>query len=114
MTDRIIGFVIRATLWGCIVVMLIAISGCASVPGAYAEVGVGYQIDDNSDWYVRTEREWQCSDNMQAHFEVGYEWDQGTKLGYHHQSWWTCGGPFNDRSELYVDDIRLTHKFGGR
>lgn len=101
------GNLVRALLLAC----LLALSACSSTP--YFEVGVGYQIDDNSDWYLRTEREWQCSDNFQAHFEAGVEWDSGTRIGYHHQSWWSCGGPFNDKPELYVDDIRVTHKFGG-
>lgn len=96
-----------------LVTLLLLLAGCASNPEPYLQVGVGYQIDANSDWYLRTDREWQCSDNFQAHFEVGLDWGK-TTLGYHHQSWWTCGGPFNDRKELYVDDIRLTHQFGGK
>ncbi len=94
-------------------------SGCAAIKehtggDVYFDVGVGYQLDERSDWYVRTEREWQCSENWQAHFELGVEWEK-TSLGYHHQSWWVCGGPFwDDRKELYQDDIRLTHRFGGR
>lgn len=93
------------------VLLTLLVAGCGSTP--YFEVGVGYQIDKNSDWYVRTERPWQCSDNYQGHFELGLDWGD-TRLGYHHQSWFTCGDPFNSRPELYVDDVRLTHTFGGK
>ena len=91
-------------------------TGCAYIgdPAPYGEVGVGYQIDSMSDWHVRTDREWQCEDNFQAHFEVGLDWGD-TRLGYHHQSWWSCGGPIgNGKPELYQDDIRITHTFGGK
>jgi hypothetical protein len=90
-------------------VALLCLAGCGTTP--YGEIGVGYQIDSRSDWYLRTEREYQCS-NPQAHFEAGLEKGR-VRVGYHHQSWFRCGGPFNDRAELYVDDIRVTYKIGG-
>lgn len=92
-------------------VFLLLLSGCAASP--YAEVGIGYQLDSNSDWHLRTDREWQCH-NPQFHGEIGLEWDNDIKLGYHHQSWWGCGAPFNDKPELFTDDIRLTKKWGGK
>ena len=100
--------------------LLLLCGGCSTLKshkeGVYFEAGVAYQIDGNSDWYVRTTRTWQCSDNFQAHFELGYELpNKRTKVGYHHQSWFSCGRPFNpERPELYQDDIRVTHKWGGR
>ena len=67
-----------------------------------------------TDWHLRTEREWQCSDNWQAHFAVGLDWGD-TTLSYNHQSWWSCGKPFGEgKPELYTDDIRLVHRFGGK
>jgi len=80
---------------------------------AYFDVGVGYQIDSMSDWHVRTERDWQCSQNWEAHFGFGLDWGRAS-LGYQHQSWWLCGGPFNDRPELYSDRILFNYRFGGK
>ena len=94
----------------CICMMLL--SACATSE-PYFEVGIAHQLDQNSDWYVRTEREWQCSRNWMAEFELGLDWGKA-RLGYHHQSWWLCGGPFNDMHELYQDDVRLTYTFGGK
>jgi len=103
-----------------VVAFLVAgLTGCATVEdktgGApYFDVGVNYQIDANSDWFVRTSRDWQCSKNWQAEFEVGLDWGD-TSLGYNHQSWYFCGGPFAHGSpELYQDAVKLTHRFGGK
>lgn len=112
----------RIVLGVCVVVLLVMAGltmGCAAIEdrtGAapYFDAGVGYQIDTNSDWYVRTEREWQCSDNFQGRFAVGLDWGK-TELEYFHQSWYTCGGPFGEgKPELYQDSINLTHRFGGK
>jgi len=86
--------------------------GCASSP--YAEVGIGYQLDSMTDYWLQTSRDWQCSKQPQVHGEVGLEWDNGWTLGYHHQSWLNCGGPFNSSPEVYTDDIRITKKWGGK
>jgi len=81
---------------------------------AYFDVGVGYQIDSMSDWYVQTDRDWQCSQNWEAHFGFGLDWGRAS-LGYQHQSWWVCGGPYwNDRPELYSDRILFNYRFGGK
>ncbi len=92
-------------------------SGCAGTEvlggSPYFDVGVGYQLDSHSDWYVRTQREWQCSDNFQGVFEIGLDYGDW-EIGYRHQSWYTCGGPFNDRSELYQDAVEVNYRFGGR
>lgn len=100
---------------------LLLLSGCASIEhhtGAapYFDVGAGYMVNTNSDWFVRTDREWQCSRQPMAQFAVGLDWGK-TELEYEHQSWWFCGGPkpFADGSpELYQDSINLTHRFGGK
>lgn len=102
-----------ATVWPLLAALFV--SGCAHIPEpVYLDVGVGYQIDSHSDWYVRTEREWQCSDPFQGQFALG--WDFGaTEIEYYHQSWIACGGPFGDgRPELYQDSVNLRHRFGGR
>ena len=91
---------------------VVALSGCASSP--YAEIGLGYQIDSMTDHWVQTTNKDQCSKQPQFHIELGLEWANDWTLGYHHQSWVRCGGPFNDRPEIYTDDIRLTKKWGGK
>ena len=89
-----------------------AIGACGSWE-PYGELSIAHQIDKNSDYYRQTERAYECS-NPAAHIEAGVEkgpW----KIGYHHQSWVTCGGPFNKgRPETYADDIRITYKIGGQ
>ena len=81
---------------------------------AYFDVGVGYQIDSMSDFYVQTDRSWQCSQNWEAHLGFGLDWGRAS-LGYHHQSWWLCGQPFgNERPELYSDRILFNYRFGGK
>ena len=80
----------------------------------YLDIGIAYQLDDMSDWYLQTDREWQCSQNWQARIGFGLEWDH-VSLGYHHSSWWVCGGPWwDDRPELYSDVILLNYRFGGK
>ena len=86
------------------------LTGCAATP--YAEVSVAYPIEKYTDYWVQPDRDWQCNSGPQAHIEVGIEKDSW-KLGIHHQSWWLCGGPLNDKPEVYSNDIRLTKKWGG-
>lgn len=96
-----------------IVIALVAVTGCAGAK-PYAEISLGYQLDKNSDWYVRTTRDWQCSENVKFAGELGLEFSNKWSLAYHHQSWVLCGGPFgSSKPELYADDIRVTKKFGG-
>lgn len=101
-------------------ILLLFLSGCSYLEETtggtlYGEIAIAYQMDEHSDWYVRTEREWQCSDNWQAHFEGGIKWknvwrgQDEVRAGYHHQSWWSCGSPWNNNAELYQDDIRITY-----
>jgi hypothetical protein len=89
--------------------------GCASIKestGAdpYFEIGAGYQINEHSDWYVRTHRTWQCRDNLKAKAAVGLSWGN-TEVEYEHQSWWLCGTPFNNKPELYQDSININHRW---
>ena len=95
-------------------VIVFILSGCTSgPPRPYLELGLGYQIDGNSDWYLRTERDWTCNTGETAHIELGVEFDHDLTLGYHHQSHLSCG-TWNSRPELYQDEIILTKKWGGR
>ena len=97
----------------CLIVCLLFISGCAATP--YAEMSLGYQIDGMTDYYLQTDRDWQCNKNVQFNGELGLEFDNNWKVGYHHQSWLMCGGPSNNNHpETYTDDIRITKKWGGK
>lgn len=92
--------------------LLVFLSGCSTmVP--YAAFSLGYQIDAHTDYWLRTERTWQCDRNVQFNGELGVELPHNITIGYHHQSWLFCGGPFNSKPEVYQDDIRITKKFGG-
>jgi len=95
-----------------LVLICFLLLGCETTE-PYLELGVGYQIDSNTDWLLRTNRDYQCR-NPQFHGEVGLETEDGWTLGYYHQSWLFCGGPFNNRAETYMDAIRITKKFGGQ
>jgi len=88
-------------------------SGCSTAK-PYAEISLGYQLDGMTDYWLKTSNPDQCSRNVQFNGEVGLEFPHNWQLGYHHQSWLLCGGPFNHRPEIYTDDIRLTKKWGGR
>ena len=96
-----------------LLVAVIFLAGCATAE-PYAEIGIGYQINTRTDWYLDTHREWQCSTQPKIHLEVGLETENNWKIGYHHQSWLACGGPFNSHPELYQEEIRITKKFGGQ
>lgn len=96
-----------------ILVTLTMLSGCASV-APYATLSLGVQLDGMSDYWVQTDRNWQCSKNVQFSGEFGLEFENNWTVGYHHQSWVLCGQPLgNERPEIYQDDIRITKKFGG-
>lgn len=96
-----------------IVLLALLLTGCASAPGVYLDVGAGYQIDSETDYWLQTTQSWQCSKNIAAHIEVGYEWDNGTSLGLNHQSWWLCGSGLNNDPEVYSNQILLNKRFGG-
>jgi len=96
-----------------ILAMVVFLPACSSVK-PYAEIGLGYQIDRNTDYWLETDRSWQCSKQPQFHGELGIELKHDWKIGYHHQSWLMCGKPFGGgQPEVYADDIRITKKWGG-
>jgi hypothetical protein len=93
--------------------MLLVITACSGTPAPYFEVGIGWNIDEMTDYWLKTEQSWTCDNNDTFHAELGLEWDNNVQLGYHHQSHVSCGGPFNDKPEVYQDEIILTKKWGG-
>ena len=101
-------------IWVAIITLVIALLTGCSTAKPYAELGLGYQLDGMTDQLVQTGLKDQCSIQPQFHAELGLELPNDWSLGYHHQSWLFCGGPFNSRPEIYTDDIRLTKKWGGR
>lgn len=98
----------RALILACALVL----GGCGSTP--YAEIGVAYQLEGMTDYWLQGERTWQCDKGPKAEIEIGVELEGNWQVGYHHQSWYACGKPFNKRPEVYQDDIRITKKFGGK
>lgn len=99
--------------------LLLLLSGCAGMQEfveeatedvvIYAELSVAHQLDEQTDYWLQTERSHQCDSGPQAHGELGLmkgPWS----LGLHHQSWWLCGGPVNDKPEVYQNDIRLKYR----
>lgn len=95
-----------------LVIGLMALLSSCGTAQPYLEVGVGYQLDGVTDWYLQRDREWTCNGTL-AHAEVGLEFPKEWRIGYHHQSHWLCGGPFNNKPELHQDEIILTKKWGG-
>jgi len=94
--------------------LCLLLAGCGSTPSPYFDIGMSYNLDEFSDWYLRSDREWECSNKENFHAEIGLEFDHQWTIGYHHQSHLTCGGPFNNHPELYQDEIMIMKRFGGR
>jgi uncharacterized protein YceK len=97
-----------------ILVAVLLLSGCAGI-SPYVEGALAYPIDSETDYWLQTDRSWQCSSGPQAHIEVGVtkgDEEQGgaLSLGVHHQSWLLCGGPLNDKPEVDQNDIRLKYR----
>lgn len=107
----------REKVFVLIVLISIAIlaGGCTTYARPYVEVGLAYQLDQNTDYWLQKDRDWQCSNGLQGQLEVGYHISEPVlgndhiRIGYHHESWVNCGGPFNKRAEVYQDDIRVVY-----
>lgn len=97
-----------------LMVALVLPGGCAAAPSIYLEAAVAYRLDEQSDWYQRSDRGWQCDDPWEFHLEVGKEFKNNVKLGLHHESQITCGSGLNHKPELHKNDIRLSKKWGGK
>lgn len=95
------------------IIIAVILSGCSSL-NPYAEIGLNYQIDSETDYWVQTDRPWQCDRNPKFDGEVGVETRNNWSLGLHHESWVLCGTGVNRHPEVYSNDIRLSKKWGGR
>ncbi len=79
----------------------------------FASLGVGLQLEGSTDYWLQREREWQCDRWQQAWIEVGVEFKGGCSVAIVHQSWWFCGGPFNERPEVDMNALIGKCKIGG-
>ncbi len=106
---------IAAMCW--LAVLLVA---CESVPGLYVRAAVGVQDNDRTDFYLQTEREWQCKYNVPFNGQLGYELARPplgadrAGIAYDHRSWWLCGSGLNNEPELYSNSLQLWLQYGGR
>lgn len=101
-----------------------ALTGCASVPGLYADFGAGYKLDSTSElmqpWchsvkledHPRGRAEASCGgDNPTAHIALGFEFERGSFCEYKHWSHYFDGGSMR---ELHSDEIVCSLRLGGR
>lgn len=94
--------------------ILLFIAGCASENvKPFASLGVGYQLENSTDYWLQRERTWQCNEWQQAWVEVGAEFKGGCSLSIVHQSWWFCGGPLNKKPEVDMNALIGKCKIGG-
>ena len=93
--------------------ILLLLVGCAGAK-PYAEIGIGYQLDKHTDYWLQTDRSWQCSDQPEFIGELGLETPKNWAIALEHESWVRCGGPFGDgKPEIDSNRIKITKKFGG-
>jgi len=102
---------------GILILFSLLLGGCATLEehdmAPFLTVGVGYQIEDGTDYWLQRERSWQCDEWQQAILKLGIESKAGWALYLEHNSWWLCGDPFNSKPEVDYNQIVLEHKFGG-
>lgn len=97
-----------------VLLALLLVGGCASDKiKPYGSIGVGYQLEGSTDHWLQRERDWQCDRWQQAWFELGAEFKNGCSIALIHQSYWLCGGPFNERPEVDMNTIIGKCKIGG-
>ena len=100
-----------------LILLAILLTGCATLEDKgfkpFATIGVGYQLDSRTDYWVQTERKDQCSVNAPFFGDAGLHHRKNWKIYYSHQSWVACGGPFNSKPEIYADYIKVDKQFGG-
>jgi hypothetical protein len=90
------------------------LAGCADHdPKPYVEVGLAVQMNSQTDYWVQSARSWQCK-NPKFSGQIGYELDNGIRIGLHHDSWILCGTGLNDDPEVYSNELRVTKKWGGQ
>ncbi|MCH8134803.1 MAG: hypothetical protein IIB77_02355 [Proteobacteria bacterium] len=98
-----------------VLLIVVFLTGCASVEPLYFEASVGKRLDNYSDYWVQSARAYQCSKPWEFNGELGWEFEHDWRLGLHHESQLFCGkfGAFNSKPEIYTHDIRVTKKWGG-
>ena len=112
-------------LWGMVHGALVAIAvfiflavgtGCASTE-PYAQVRVGYQINELSDWWYSALHATPTGNQLGQPWvfqgEVGLEWEGQLSCGWQHESRLLDGGPFNNNPELYREMVFCSKRFGG-
>ena len=93
--------------------LVLLLWGCAGWK-PYAEIGVGYQLNGETDYWLQQERSWQCSKDPEFLGELGIESSSSWKVAVEHESWVRCGGPFNSDPEVDSNRIKISKKFGGQ
>ncbi len=81
----------------------LVLSGCAGFE-PYGKLGMAVQIDEVTDYYQQTDRDWNC-DNPYAIVAVGARNEKGTYCEVYHRSNWKCGSGFNSDPETYYNEL---------
>ena len=103
-----------------ILIALALVAGCESMPGYYVRAGIGWQDDAQTDYWLQTQRPWQCRYNVPFDGELGYEFDHTPRwldragVAYWHHSWLLCGSGLNDEAEVYANGLKVWGQLGGR
>jgi len=93
-----------------IIITIALLSGCAHIEPHW-ELGIGWQDNKNTDYWLQNERSWQCDTNLSFDGELGVKTKTKypVRLYYDHRSWVACGVfQFDDREEVYDNSIRLS------
>lgn len=101
------------TLLNKILIISVLLSGCSTWK-PYAELGLGYQLESSTDYWLQTERSWQCDEQPEFIGELGLESKNKWTIALEHESWLLCGGPFGKgRPEVDSNRLKISKKFGG-
>ena len=97
--------------WEILVVCLPLLVSCGKNLKPYADVGIVYAFPFSSDYWVHSDRSWQCE---QPEFlgEFGLVSDTGFHVAFHHYSMVMCG-TWNDKPEIYNNGLKFGWRFGG-
>ncbi len=97
-----------------LVVISALLVGCASAK-PMGGVAIGFQVDDQTDYWLQTQRPWQCSKNIPFKAKAGVETEENLRVYLEHRSWLLCGEPFNgDDPETYNWTLWLEKEWGGQ
>ena len=91
----------------------------------YAEVGIGYKLDEPDYAYVdmvhpddgkpyRYKVGMYGSAKDTALFEAGFETNVNVSFGLKHDSHWSTGWPVDKQGEYYKTEIFVKYKIGGK